>query len=62
MSFVRLRCVDEKYYASLVRSYREEGKVRQEVLRNYGRVRRGFLRRVLKMRPSQSDVDRAVEK
>lgn len=60
MSFVRLRKVDSKYYASLVENHREGKKVRQKVLQNYGRVRRSFIRRVFDLKPTQREIDRTV--
>lgn len=63
MAFVRLKKVSGHYYASKVESYRnEQGKVRQRTLENYGRVDRGFIRRLLNRRPSQGELNRTVER
>ena len=61
MAFVRLKKVSDRYYASKVESYREEGKVKQRTLENYGRVQRSFVRRLLKRKPSKAEVEKTVK-
>lgn len=63
MAFTRLKNVHGHYYASLVESYRnEQGKVRQRILQNYGRVERGLFRRLFRRKPSQLELDRTVHR
>lgn len=60
MAYTRLTFSGGHYYAILVESYREGAKVRQRRLENYGRVRRSFLRRLFKRKPSKAEIDRAI--
>ncbi len=63
MAFTRLKKVHGHYYASMVESYRnEQGKVRQRILQNYGRVECGLVRRLLRCKPSQLELGRTVQR
>ena len=61
MAFVRLKKVHGLYYAMKVESYRnEDGKVRQRILVNYGRVYCGRIRRLFNRKPSARAIRRTV--